>query len=58
MFEDLKSRNEDLVLAGDGRHDSMGHSAKYDAYTTLCLNSPKIIHFDLVQVNPFFMFYN
>ena len=50
ILDDLKSRNMDLVLAGDGRHDSMGHSAKYGAYTMLCLNPPKIIHFDLVQV--------
>ena len=29
---------EDLVLAGDGRHDSMGHSAKYCAYTLFSCN--------------------
>lgn len=26
LVEELKKR-EDLVIAGDGRHDSMGHSA-------------------------------
>jgi hypothetical protein len=40
-----------IVLSGDGRHDSMGHSAKYCAYSLFChdpLNS--IIDFSLVQV--------
>lgn len=41
---------EDLVISGDGRHDSMGHSAKYCAYTIFCCNSPQIIHFSLIQV--------
>ena len=27
---------KEVVLAGDGRHDSMGHSAKYGCYTMLC----------------------
>ena len=38
------------VIAGDGRHDSMGHSAKYCAYTLFNCTSPNIIHFSLVQV--------
>ena len=37
-------------MAGDGRHDSMGHSAKFCAYTMFCCTMTKIIHFDLVQV--------
>jgi hypothetical protein len=40
----------DVVVAGDGRHDSMGHSAKYCAYTLFNCTSPNIIHFSLVQV--------
>jgi hypothetical protein len=47
--EELKGRGE-LVIAGDGRHDSMGHSAKYCAYTVFCCTVPFIIHFVLVQV--------
>ena len=37
-------------MAGDGRHDSMGHSAKYCAYTIFCCTVPYIIDFSLVQV--------
>ena len=43
--KDLK----DVVWAGDGRYDSMGHSAKYGAYTMLCTTIMKIVHFELVQ---------
>ncbi|CAH3020731.1 unnamed protein product [Porites evermanni] len=45
--KDLK----DVVSAGDGRYDSMGHSAKYGAYTLLCTTIMKIVHFELVQAN-------
>lgn len=38
-------------MAGDGRHDSMGHSAKYGAYTMFCCTMPSIVHFELVQVS-------
>ena len=38
------------MLAGDGRHDSMGHSAKFGAYTMFCCTLPMIIHFALIQV--------
>ncbi|XP_065067015.1 uncharacterized protein LOC135692760 isoform X2 [Rhopilema esculentum] len=42
---------KDIVLCGDGRFDSMGHSAKYGTYTMYCDNIKKIIHFELVQSN-------
>lgn len=48
--KDLK----DVVWAGDGRYDSMGHSAKYGAYTLLCTTIMKIVHFELVQVWRFY----
>ena len=50
MIEKIKASGEALAIAGDGRHDSMGHSAKYCAYTTYCCNNPNIIQFSLVQV--------
>lgn len=50
MFQKLKDTKEDLVIAGDGRHDSMGHSAKYCAYTVFACTIPLIITFSLVQV--------
>ncbi|KAG0443476.1 hypothetical protein HPB47_014873 [Ixodes persulcatus] len=38
-------------LAGDGRADSPGFSAKFGTYSLLDLDSGKIIHFELVQSN-------
>ncbi|KXJ24406.1 hypothetical protein AC249_AIPGENE22559 [Exaiptasia diaphana] len=40
-----------ITVAGDARHDSMGHNAKYGAYSVLCSDIAKIIHFSLVQRN-------
>ena len=51
LLAKLKDLGTGLVLAGDGRHDSMGHCAKFGAYTILCCTAiPSIIHFALVQV--------
>ena len=41
---------KDVVWTGDGRFDSMGHSAKYGAYTMLCNSIMKIVHFEIIQV--------
>lgn len=41
---------KDVVWSGDGRFDSMGHSAKYGVYTMLCTTIMKVVHFELVQV--------
>lgn len=49
-MQSLKEVKEGIVIAGDGRHDSMGHSAKYGAYTIFCCTLSKIIHFSIVQV--------
>ncbi|KAK3703272.1 hypothetical protein QZH41_010164 [Actinostola sp. cb2023] len=51
MFEKLRETGQSLVIAGDGRHDSMGHSAKYCAYTVFCCTIPLIIEFSMVQRN-------
>lgn len=51
MFAKLKATGNTLVISGDGRHDSMGHSAKFGAYTIFCCTLPLIIHFALVQRN-------
>jgi hypothetical protein len=50
MLERAKAVKDGIILSGDGRHDSMGHSAKYCAYSMFCFNIAQIIHFDLVQV--------
>ena len=41
---------KDSVWAGDGRFDSMGHSAKYGCSTMLNCNLTKLVHFELLQV--------
>lgn len=46
----MKAVEGGVVIAGDGRFDSMGHSAKFGAYTILCCTIPMIVHFALVQV--------
>lgn len=44
-------KDKEVVIAGDGRHDSMGHSAKYGTYSIFCCTVGLIIHIVLVQVN-------
>ena len=51
MMDELKQLGSGVVIAGDGRHDSMGHSAKFCTYTIFCCTSPMIIHFDIIQVH-------
>ena len=41
---------KDAVWSGDGRFDSMGHSAKFGAYTMFCTTLLKVVHFELLQV--------
>ena len=50
MLDLLKESNGNLVICGDGQHDSRGHCAKYGAYSVMCCNNQKLIHFELVQV--------
>lgn len=50
LLMELNSLGEKLVITGDARHDSMGHSAKYGIYSIFCCNKPSIAHFELVQV--------
>ncbi|KAK3732559.1 hypothetical protein QZH41_017850, partial [Actinostola sp. cb2023] len=51
MLEKVKSLRDGVSVAGDGRHDSMGHCAKYGAYSVFCCTLPMIIHFSLIQRN-------
>ena len=39
-----------IAWSGDGRFDSMGHSAKYGVYSMFSCNLMKILQFELVQV--------
>lgn len=40
-----------LVLGGDARSDSPGHTAKFGSYTLMELNTNKIMNISLVQVS-------
>ena len=41
----------DVVIGGDGRCDSMGHSAKYGSYTAVNLETNKILNVEIIQSN-------
>jgi len=49
LTEELKG-TKDVAGNGDSRFDSMGHSAKYGAYTKFCSTIMKIVHFELLEV--------
>ncbi|XP_046863426.1 uncharacterized protein LOC124457186 [Xenia sp. Carnegie-2017] len=42
---------ESITISGDARHDSIGHSAKYGAYTIFSCTSAEIIDVSLIQRN-------
>lgn len=44
-------KGKEVVLAVDGHHDSMGHSAKYGTYTIFCCTVGFIIHIVLLQAS-------
>ena len=50
LIASLSESGLPLVLGGDGRADSPGHSAKYGLYTALELKVNKIVDIQLVQV--------
>ena len=51
MFEKIKSNNRRLRLAGDGRCDSPGFSAKYCTYSLMDMETQQILAFVNVQVS-------
>ena len=50
LLEKVKAVKDGIIIAGDGRHDSMGYCAKYGAYTIFCCTIPMILLFSLIQV--------
>ena len=46
----LKEVGASLIVSGDGRADSPGHSAKYGTYSLVDLQRNKVVEFKLVQV--------
>ena len=39
-----------VIIGGDGRADSPGHSAKYGSYGIIDMSTNKVLHIQLVQV--------
>ena len=51
----IQTNSRGLIVAGDGRCDSPGHCAKYGSYTFMEQRDNKVLHFELVQVNAFYV---
>lgn len=50
VIASIREKGEPVMLAGDGRADSPGHSAKYGTYTMMNVDTDKIVDFEVVQV--------
>ena len=50
LFKQLRQEKRPLVIGGDGRADSPGHSAKFGSYTIMELKKKVVIDLELVQV--------
>ena len=46
----IEVQGKEMVLGGDGKCDSPGHSAKYGTYSFMDVESEKIVDFAVVQV--------
>ena len=51
LVESLSNLEGGVVLSGDGRSDSPGHSAKYGAFTVIEQRVNKVLDVQLVQVS-------
>ena len=51
LLQKLKGMEGGLELAGDGRSDSPGHSAKYGGYNVIEMRLNKVLDMQLVQVS-------
>ena len=50
LISELMEEKQGLILGGDGRADSPGHSAKYGSYSIIGLKKNKVVDLKLVQV--------
>ena len=50
LLQLLQRSGQKAVLGGDARCDSPGHSAKYSSYSTMNLQSGKVVDVQLIQV--------
>jgi len=51
LFKQLRREKRPLIIGGDGRADSPGHSAKFGSYSLMELQKKVIIDIQLVQVS-------
>ena len=51
LLRELRQEKRQLVIGGDGRADSPGHSAKFGSYTVMELKKGVVIDVQLVQVS-------
>ena len=49
-ISELMEEKQGLILGGDGKADSPGHSAKYGSYSIIDLNKNEVVDLKLVQV--------
>jgi len=50
LLNNIKAEGRELVVGGDGRCDSPGHSAKYGTYSLMDAEQNKILDSQLIQV--------
>jgi len=50
LLSAILKQGSPIIIGGDGRADSPGHSAKFGSYGILDLNTNKVLHIELVQV--------
>ena len=56
LLHSIRAEGKNLILGGDSRCDSPGHSAKYGSYTLLDIERNKILDTQLVQVSVVLIF--
>ena len=54
IFKQLRQEKRPLIIGGDGRADSPGHSAKFGSYTMMELKKKVVIDIELVQVRAYY----
>ena len=50
LLQDLRKEKRGLIIGGDGRADTPGHSAKFGSYSIMKLKKKVILDIQLVQV--------
>ena len=52
LIDDARNRGVGMKLSGNARCCSPGHTAKYGSYTMMDMETSKVMHQELVQVQP------